>query len=206
MVNGSVNGPVKVQSAGTLGGNGTISGNIFGAGTVAPGNSIGTLHIAGAYNITGTNDFEISKIGLNLSGDLVDQITALTYDGILKITVITGSDASTTFVPGNVWDLFNFTGTPTGLFDNNSDFGMLGGGGNLPTLNSNYAWDFNYSTGVLSVIPEPATWLAFVGVGIGALAVRGKKTESKLALVDFTGKIARFWHLGISLDSRTSQQ
>jgi len=179
VVNGSVTGPVEVQSAGTLGGNGTITGNVLGTGTVAPGNSIGTLHIAGAYNITGTNDFEISKVGSTLTNDLVDQITALTYDGILKITTIAGSDAATTFVPGNAWDLFNFTGTPTGLFDNNSDFGMLGGGGgNLPTLNSNYAWDFNYSTGVLSVIPEPGTWFVMLCVGVGAIAVRGKKRRA----------------------------
>ncbi|MGO4700537.1 autotransporter outer membrane beta-barrel domain-containing protein [Dyella sp. 2RAB6] len=48
-INGSITSPVTVNAAGTLGGTGTIFGNVTNAGTVAPGNSIGTLTIAGNY-------------------------------------------------------------------------------------------------------------------------------------------------------------
>ena len=42
-VNGSITSNVTVDAGGTLGGNGTIVGNVVSAGTLAPGNSIGTL-------------------------------------------------------------------------------------------------------------------------------------------------------------------
>lgn len=48
-INGSIASPVTVNAAGTLGGTGTIFGNVTNAGTVGPGNSIGTLTIAGNY-------------------------------------------------------------------------------------------------------------------------------------------------------------
>ncbi|QNK00684.1 autotransporter outer membrane beta-barrel domain-containing protein [Dyella telluris] len=48
-VNGSITSAVQVNAAGTLGGTGTIFGNVTNAGTVAPGNSIGTLTVAGNY-------------------------------------------------------------------------------------------------------------------------------------------------------------
>ena len=48
-VNGSITSNVTVGAAGTLGGNGTIGGNVTNAGTLAPGNSIGTLTINGNF-------------------------------------------------------------------------------------------------------------------------------------------------------------
>jgi fibronectin-binding autotransporter adhesin len=52
VVNGSVCGPMNVFAGGTLGGNGTVC-DTTNAGTVAPGNSIGTLTIAGNYTGNG---------------------------------------------------------------------------------------------------------------------------------------------------------
>ncbi|WP_254701361.1 autotransporter family protein [Neorhizobium galegae] len=48
-VNGSITSPVTTSGAGILGGTGTIFGDVTNAGVVAPGNSIGTLTIAGNY-------------------------------------------------------------------------------------------------------------------------------------------------------------
>ncbi|NDK54230.1 autotransporter-associated beta strand repeat-containing protein, partial [Rhizobium laguerreae] len=48
-VNGSITSPVTTSGAGILGGTGTIFGDVTNAGTIAPGNSIGTLTIAGNY-------------------------------------------------------------------------------------------------------------------------------------------------------------
>jgi outer membrane autotransporter protein len=48
-VNGSITSNVTVGSAGNLGGSGTIFGNVLNGGTISPGNSIGTLTIAGNY-------------------------------------------------------------------------------------------------------------------------------------------------------------
>lgn len=52
-VNGSITSPVATSGAGILGGTGTIFGDVTNAGVVAPGNSIGTLTIAGNYTGTG---------------------------------------------------------------------------------------------------------------------------------------------------------
>jgi uncharacterized protein with beta-barrel porin domain len=49
-VNGMLTSPtVTVNAGATLGGTGTIVGNVVNNGTVAPGNSIGTLNITGNY-------------------------------------------------------------------------------------------------------------------------------------------------------------
>ncbi|XSG83243.1 MAG: autotransporter-associated beta strand repeat-containing protein, partial [Methyloligella sp. ZOD6] len=48
-VNGSITSDVTVQSGGTLAGIGMISAGVVNRGTVAPGNSIGTLTVTGNY-------------------------------------------------------------------------------------------------------------------------------------------------------------
>ena len=48
-VNGSITSPTSINAQGILVGNGTIFGDVANAGTVAPGNSIGALTVAGNY-------------------------------------------------------------------------------------------------------------------------------------------------------------
>nr|WP_245493681.1 autotransporter outer membrane beta-barrel domain-containing protein [Rhizobium ruizarguesonis] len=83
-VNGSITSPVTTSGAGILGGIGTIFGDVTNAGVVAPGNSIGTLTIAGNYTGTG-GTLEIETI---LGGD------ASPSDRL----VVTGNTAGTTNV------------------------------------------------------------------------------------------------------------
>jgi outer membrane autotransporter protein len=49
VLNGSITSPLTVNAAGTLGGNGTVFGDVANNGTIAPGNSIGTFVINGNY-------------------------------------------------------------------------------------------------------------------------------------------------------------
>lgn len=83
-VNGSITSPVTTSGAGILGGIGTIFGDVTNAGVVAPGNSIGTLTIAGNYTGTG-GTLEIETV---LGGDTspTDRL------------VVTGNTAGTTNV------------------------------------------------------------------------------------------------------------
>ncbi|WP_033457303.1 autotransporter outer membrane beta-barrel domain-containing protein [Bordetella bronchiseptica] len=52
-VNGSIVSPVTIDPGGVLGGTGRVLGAVANSGTVAPGNSIGTLTIVGNYAGTG---------------------------------------------------------------------------------------------------------------------------------------------------------
>nr|WP_246732618.1 autotransporter outer membrane beta-barrel domain-containing protein [Rhizobium leguminosarum] len=83
-VNGSITSPVTTSGAGILGGVGTIFGDVSNAGVVAPGNSIGTLTIAGNYTGTGGT----LEIEAELGGD------ASPADRL----VVTGNTAGTTDV------------------------------------------------------------------------------------------------------------
>jgi autotransporter-associated beta strand protein len=58
-INGSILGPVMVNSGGTLQGSGTVGGNVIGAGRVAPGNSPGILTINGDYTQSSGSSLEI---------------------------------------------------------------------------------------------------------------------------------------------------
>lgn len=69
LLTGSVMRDVSVSSAGTIKGTGTIGRNLINAGTIAPGQSIGTLHVNGNFtNNGGTYDLEV---GAARSSDLI---------------------------------------------------------------------------------------------------------------------------------------
>src|SRR5207249_2655484 len=77
LVNGSITSSVTVNSGGTLGGGGTITGNVSGAGVVAPGNSPGVLTISGNFTPTGTVAFEVNQ-PYNTAGTDYDRIVVNT--------------------------------------------------------------------------------------------------------------------------------
>ncbi|MDQ0134220.1 fibronectin-binding autotransporter adhesin [Neorhizobium galegae] len=83
-VNGSITSPVTTSGAGNLGGTGTIFGDVTNGGVVAPGNSIGTLTIAGNYTGTG-GTLEVEAV---LGGDASPT----------DLLVVTGNTAGTTNV------------------------------------------------------------------------------------------------------------
>jgi autotransporter-associated beta strand protein len=58
-VNGSITSNVTVESTGTLGGSGLINGNITHTGTMAPGNSIGTLTINGSFTQSAGSTYQV---------------------------------------------------------------------------------------------------------------------------------------------------
>ena len=83
-VNGSITSPVATSGTGILGGTGTIFGDVTNAGVVAPGNSIGTLTIAGNYTGTG-GTLEVEAV---LGGDASPT----------DLLVVTGNTAGSTNV------------------------------------------------------------------------------------------------------------
>ncbi|HOI73282.1 MAG TPA: autotransporter domain-containing protein [Syntrophales bacterium] len=88
-VEGSITGDLAVGVSGTLMGNGTITGNTVISGTLAPGNSIGTLTIAGDYthNMDAVYAVEVDAAGR--SDRLVVTGTATLNGG--TVSVLAGS-------------------------------------------------------------------------------------------------------------------
>jgi fibronectin-binding autotransporter adhesin len=58
-VNGRITSNVTVGPAGTLSGNGIITGSVANAGTLAPGNSIGLLTVNGTYTQMAGSTYQV---------------------------------------------------------------------------------------------------------------------------------------------------
>ena len=79
-VNGSITSDVTVSAAGALGGNGTIFGSVANGGTLAPGNSIGLLTIAGNYTQATGSVYQV-EVNAAGQGDRVDVGGTATIQG-----------------------------------------------------------------------------------------------------------------------------
>jgi len=82
-------GLLTVANGATVMGTGTVGGNLQSDGTTAPGNSIGTLDVAGDYVLgaTGTLDVEIAKVGGSPESDLVNATGSATLENGSTIEV-----------------------------------------------------------------------------------------------------------------------
>ena len=110
-INGNSTGTtITIGAGGTLGGSGT-AGGIVNNGTLAPGNSIGTLNVTGdvTLNDNSTLDIEIGKDG---SSDKIILTGALTVDGTLKLIPETGLK----YKKVETYEILE-SGTRTGTFD-----------------------------------------------------------------------------------------
>jgi T5SS/PEP-CTERM-associated repeat protein len=142
---GTVYGTVSV--VGTLKGNGNIAGYVDSQGVVAPGDSLGALHI---INIGAPNDYVQQasgslqiELGGTTPGSEYDQLLVagnIKLNGTLEVSLV--SSFSPAF--GNSFNILDWDGTLTGQYANV----------NLPTIGGSLGWDTSqlYTTGVLSVI------------------------------------------------------
>ena len=173
LINGnqtSATGTVGVSSTATLGGSGTTGGavSVASGGILAPGNNtIGNLTVASlTLNSGAISNFEIG----GTTGGAFDTITttggagSITLNGTLNLTF------SVSLANNTPIDLFVGPATNTGDFSaiNLSGSGYSGNftyqGGTLwKSTQGTQTLSFEASTGVLSAVPEPATWalLAF---------------------------------------------
>jgi fibronectin-binding autotransporter adhesin len=112
-----------VNSGATLGGSGTIGGNvnIADGGTLAPGNSPGTLTINGNLSLAAgsASNFEFGAANV-VGGPLNDLVKVggnLVLDGTLNVSVATGGSFN-----AGIYRVFNYVGT---LTDNGLDIGTF---------------------------------------------------------------------------------
>ncbi|QEL20720.1 autotransporter-associated beta strand repeat-containing protein [Limnoglobus roseus] len=85
---GAVAAPFLVTAPGILGGSGTITGNVSGGGTFAPGSSPGQITVNGAFTPTGTLAFEVNGTAATAGTD---------YDQFVVNGTVDLSGASLTF-------------------------------------------------------------------------------------------------------------
>ncbi|AWM01289.2 autotransporter domain-containing protein [Bradyrhizobium amphicarpaeae] len=111
-VNGDITstGGVTVNSGGTLGGIGTVSSTIINAGgSLAPGNSIGTLTVSGNLTFSGASNYvvEVSPG----TADRTNVTGTATLAGTLRAIGIGG-----TYTPGTQYTVLNAAGARSGTF------------------------------------------------------------------------------------------
>ncbi|QQE12602.1 autotransporter-associated beta strand repeat-containing protein [Planctomycetota bacterium] len=94
IVNGNMASPnMNVASGAMFGGSGYFAGNFTNAGTISPGNSIGTISMMGNLTLTGTSvyDMEIeSTAGKGVGNDLIDVDGTADIDGTLNVIGLSG--------------------------------------------------------------------------------------------------------------------
>jgi autotransporter-associated beta strand protein len=82
----TMNSPITVASGAKLGGGGTITGDVTLSGTLAPGNSIGTLNVAGDFEF---GDNSIYEVEINpTSTDLLNTTGTLTIGNNTTVYII----------------------------------------------------------------------------------------------------------------------
>ena len=127
--NGAVNG--NFQNLGVLSGNGTISGNLFNMGVMAPGNSIGTINVAGNFVNAASGTYLAEVVGQGQSDRITVGGTATLQGGTVVVSVLPGL----AFAPSTRYTLVNAAGGLSGTFGSVNEL--------YPFLQSNLSYDAN---------------------------------------------------------------
>jgi autotransporter-associated beta strand protein/T5SS/PEP-CTERM-associated repeat protein len=157
-------GSYSLPSSASLAGVGTISGNgksLAVLGSLAPGNSAGTITIGTGLSLdlsnSGTSLFEITSPAFTAGTfDLVSGDGSVVFGGILNLAFSGGSYADGT----DVLQIFTATGGRSRNFSAVNATGLAAG----------QSATFNPATGTISVVPEPST---YVIAGLSSVGLAG---------------------------------
>ena len=160
-VNGTLGGVLDIQTSGRLQGTGTV-GNLTMNGIIAPGNSIGTLNVAGdiTFNTGSVYEVETNAAGqadrINASG------TATINGGSVQVLAATGN-----YAPATTYTILSATNGVSGTFTD-------GVTSNLAFLDPSLSYDANNV-----YLRLTRNNVSFDGIGLTANQVAtGKGTES----------------------------
>jgi autotransporter-associated beta strand protein len=187
LVNGRLESSVvTVQSGGLLGGSGYLGDvTVLAGGTFSPGNSPGLINVAN-LSLAGTTLMELEGLTRGTEYDAANVTSTLTYGGAMVIDF--GSFANTALPDNTSFNLFDF-GSYTGLFSgittssNASWYAGLtfsGTGDKRTATVGAQTLEFTHSTGILLVVPEPAT-IALAGIAAacaGFVAYRRRRPKA----------------------------
>lgn len=122
LVNGSITGPVLVQRDGTLGGGGILFAPVVAAGTIAPGNSIGTLTIDSDLGFVDGSVLEVEVDPASGSSDLL-QVSGI---AVLEGGTVRHVGSSGNYRSSSTYRILTADGGLIGTFgDVESDFAFL---------------------------------------------------------------------------------
>jgi T5SS/PEP-CTERM-associated repeat protein len=124
----SLTGLLTVGAFGTVKGNGTITGDVANEGSVAPGSSVGTLHINGDYAQAADGELAI-EIASASSYDRLEVTGTAMLDGTLRVLLLDG------FVPS--------AGQSFGFLFASGGFGEPFDALDLPSLPAGLSWQIN---------------------------------------------------------------
>jgi outer membrane autotransporter protein len=109
-VNGKLGGTLNVLAAGRLQGTGTV-GNTVVNGTIAPGNSIGTLNVAGNIAFNAGSIYEVEVNAAGQSDKIVASGTATINGGSVKVLAGMGN-----YAPATTYTILTANGGRSGTF------------------------------------------------------------------------------------------
>lgn len=134
---GTTFGQLALSSGQTLRGNGTVNGILIAASgaTVSPGTSIGRLTVSSPVNLLNGSTTLMELDAANGTNDVLASTSSINLNGTLTVTNIAG-----TLAGGQSYKLFS--GTLAGNFTVT----------NLPALGGGLSWDWNPTTGILSIV------------------------------------------------------
>jgi hypothetical protein len=171
---------VTVAVGATLGGSGTTGGAVTVNGILSPGNSPGVLTVASvALNASSTSLFEVNGTtrGTQYDGLDITGVNGVAYDGALSLSFGNGSS----FADNTTFDLFSFSGTPSGNFSSVTSTGYYAGtwtqaAGEWSLTTSEQKLTFTPSTGDLVIaVPEPATLGLLSGLAVVGFFARRQR-------------------------------
>jgi len=183
LINGNqsaATGAVTVASGATLGGSGTTGGAVTVNGILSPGNSPGVLTVPSVFlGASSTSLFEINGTtrGTQYDGLTINTASGLTYGGTLSLSFGNGS----AFANNTTFDLFSFTGTPSGDFLSVTSTGFYAGtwmlaAGEWSLTTSEQKLTFTPSTGDLVIaVPEPSTLVLLSGLAVVGFFARRQR-------------------------------
>jgi autotransporter-associated beta strand protein len=171
------NTPLAVNALGTLAGTGTVGGNAVVTGLLAPGGGVLTL---GGLALGGTTAFTIGTgtvRGTDYDGVTITTPSSFGYGGTLSLTF------PAPIADPASYDLFAFTGTPSGSFASVVSSGAYAGtwtsvgGGFWQLTSGTQVAMFDEATGTLSLVPEPTTMVAtLASVGVAFVMLRRRRS------------------------------
>ncbi|EAU42075.1 autotransporter, putative [Fulvimarina pelagi HTCC2506] len=117
-VNGSMPNTAFAVNGGVLGGDGTVGSFVANSGgTIAPGNSIGTLNVAGNATFQSGSVYEV-EIAADGTGDQVRADTATINGGTVDVVTL---DPYTAYTDGQRYTIVSTANGRTGTFDSLQD-------------------------------------------------------------------------------------